>query len=88
MPAVKAAIYLLCLLASAGCAGLLIRSYAQGRGRLQLWSALCFGFLALDNLLVVLDLVILPSVDLLLLRQLTTLAAVAVLLFGFVLEAG
>ena len=82
----QALIYLLCLAASVGCAWLLARSYVRSRTRLLLWSAACFLFIALNNLLVVIDLLVLPGVDLVPLRRLASLAAVAVLLFGFVWE--
>jgi hypothetical protein len=85
-PQVQAFIYLLCFATSLGCAGLLARSYARSRARLLLWTALCFSFLALNNLLVVFDLLILPGVDLRLWRQFAALLAVSVLLFGFVWE--
>lgn len=78
-------VYLLCFATSSGCAFLLARSWASGRSRLLLWSALCFSLLALNNLLVVIDLVVLPTaVTLQLPRVATSLAAVAVLLFGFI----
>jgi hypothetical protein len=86
MSGAKAAIYLLCLAASAGCAVLLVRSYLQTAARLLLWSAMCFVLLALNNFLVVLDLLVIEDVDLLLLRRLTSVAAVCVLLFGFIWE--
>jgi predicted membrane-bound spermidine synthase len=82
-----AAVYGLCLLASAVCAMLLIRSWVRTRQKLLLWSAICFSLLAVNNLMVVLDMVILPDLDLSPARQLTSLAAVAVLLYGFVWEA-
>jgi hypothetical protein len=80
------AVYILCFLTSAACAWLLGRSYAVNRTRLLLWSSICFVFLALNNLALVLDLVVWPSpeVDLRLPRLLLALAAVASLLFGFV----
>ncbi len=87
MLSLQAIIYSLCLLTSAGCALLLVRSYGQSRAKLLLWSALCFVLLALNNLLVVIDLLLLPSVDLIPLRNLTSLAAVSTLLFGFIWEA-
>jgi Family of unknown function (DUF5985) len=83
---VAALIYLLCLLASAGCAWLLLRSYMQNRTRLLLWSAICFVLIAVNNLFVVIDLLVLPSIDLVPMRRLASLAAVAVLLFGFIWE--
>lgn len=83
----QAIVYTLCLLTSVFCALLLVRSYAATRTRLLLWSALCFSLLALNNLLVVVDLLILPTaVDLLPFRHLAALAAVSVLLFGFIWE--
>jgi hypothetical protein len=86
MATAKATIYILCLLASAGCAFLLIRSYLRNGTRLLLWSAGCFVLIALNNLLVATDILLLPTVDLLPLRRIASLAAVSLLLFGFVWE--
>ncbi len=77
-------VYLLCFLTSSACAGLLGRSYRRSGARLLLWSSLCFLFLAGNNLLLVIDLVVLPNVDLRLPRLLLALAAVSILLFGFI----
>ena len=79
-------IYLLCLAASVGCAWLLLRSYARNRTRLLLYSAICFVLIAFNNLFVVIDILLLPSIDLVPLRRLASLTAVAVLLFGFIWE--
>ena len=78
-----ATVYLLCLITSIGCALLLAHAWRRTRASLLLWSAACFGFLALNNLLVFLDMVVTP-VDLTLARSLAALAAVCVLLFGFI----
>lgn len=78
------AVYLLCFLASAACAWLLARNYRRTGTRLLLWSALCFLLLAGNNLVVMLDIVFFPTVDLRLLRYAFSLAAVGVLLFGFI----
>ncbi len=89
MPATLAsAVYLLCFLASALCAALLIRQLRRSASPVLYWSAACFVFLALSNLLVVLDKVILgPEVSLRTGRLVLTLMAVSVLLFGFIWEA-
>ena len=79
-------VYLLCFAASAVCAGLLLRQYRQVPSPVLLWSAACFVLLAVSNLLVVIDRVVLPEVDLKLARLGMTLAAVCVLLFGFIWE--
>jgi hypothetical protein len=78
------AVYLLCVATSALCALLLGRSYLRTGSRLLMWSALCFVFLAANSLVVVVDLAILPSVDLRLLRHLLSLAAGSLLLIGFI----
>ena len=79
-------VYVLCLLTSAVCAWMLGSSYRRTRMPLLLWSAVCFGFLAANNLVVVLDLVVWPDVDLKLPRLLLSLAAVSSLIWGFVWE--
>jgi len=77
-------VYLLCVLTSALCAILLGRSYLRTRMRLLLWSSLCFVLLAANNLVVVIDLAILPAVDLRALRHALSLGAVLLLLIGFI----
>lgn len=78
-------VYLLCFVTSAICATLLGRAYRRSAARVLLWSAICFGFLAANNLVLVIDLVLLPeAVTLTLPRHLLSLAAVSTLIFGFV----
>ena len=81
-----AIVYLLCFISSALCGYLLVIGYMRGRERLLLWSAACFCLLALNNLLVFLDLIVLPNIDLSLPRSLTALAAIGVLIYGFIWE--
>jgi len=80
------AVYGLCLLTSGLCAALLFRSYGRSRQPLLLWSALCFSLLAINNLLVVFDMVVFSATDFSVPRQLTALAAVGVLIYGFIWE--
>jgi hypothetical protein len=80
-------IYALCALTSLGCLVLLWRSYAATRSRLLFWSALCFLFLATNNVLLVLDKVVFPvEVDLTYWRLGAALAAVLLLLYGLIWE--
>ena len=81
-----ALLYCLCLLASVACAWLLLRAFRRTRAPLLLWSAACFGLLALNNLFVVADMLVFTGTDLTYLRQLSAFAAVAVLLYGFIWE--
>ncbi len=77
-------IYALCALTSLACAWLLARGYRQSHARLLAWSSGCFGLLALNNSLLFLDLVVVPSVDLSLLRHTVALGAVLLLLVGLI----
>jgi hypothetical protein len=81
-------IYVLCLLAAALCTVLLLRGYRRSGTRLLLWSGLCFGFLSLNSLVVLADILIFPARDLQLLRHGASLVAVGTLLFGLVWEEG
>ena len=80
------AVYLLCALTSVFCAGLLWRSYRRQRTRLLMWSTACFVGLALNNILLFIDLVLVPDVDFMLLRSGVALAGVALLVIGLTWE--
>jgi len=84
-----AIVYVLCFLTSAACAWLLGRSYHRSGVRLLMWSSISFAFLAANNLVLVLDLVVWPQpdVDLRLPRLLLALAAVISLIWGFIWDA-
>lgn len=56
-------IYICCALVSIACAVLLTRSYRRSRGRVLLWVALAFGFLALNNIFVCVDLILFPDLE-------------------------
>jgi uncharacterized protein DUF5985 len=81
------AVYILCAVTCAACAVLLFRGYSHSRARLLLWSALCFTGLTANNIVVFLDLVIFPSADLLVLRQVINLASMCLLLYGLIWES-
>ena len=79
-------VYLLCAVASLFCAILLFRSYREARTRLLMWSTLCFVGLALNNILLFVDRVLVPDVDMALIRSAVGLGAVLLLLFGLLAE--
>jgi len=80
-------VYILCALTSTICAVLLIQGFLRTRSRLLLWSSLCFGGLVVSNLLLVLDRIFLPEVDLYALRLATALVALSLLVYGLVWES-
>lgn len=80
-------VYLLCMVTSVVCAGLLIRSYRRTRSRLLLWSTMCFVGLAVNNALLVLDLVVHTSVDLSSMRAAAALVGISVMVVGLIWES-
>ena len=81
------AVYLLCALTSMLCAVLLARSYRRQKSRLLMWSTLCFAGLAVNNVLLFVDLVLTAKdVDLSFVRSGTALVSVMLLLIGLVWE--
>ena len=80
------AVYTLCALTSFLCAVLLVQSWRRTRARILLWSSLCFVGLAANNLLLLIDLVFAPDVDLARMRAVTATGALAVLVLGLIWE--
>lgn len=76
-------VYILCALAGLACAGLLVRAYVRAPSRLLLGSAACFIALAANSILVVVDLFVVPQLDLRSLRL--GVAAVGLFLMLWVL---
>ena len=77
-------IYILCALTSIICVVLLLRHYRLSHGRLLIWSTLCFACLAITNVLLYLDLVVLPAIDLSAVRSGVTLVGMLLLLYGLI----
>ena len=80
-------IYGLCAIAAAVCAYLLLQAYRRGGYRLLLWSGLCFVGLTANNLALVFDKLVVPEMDLSILRTAIALAAMTVLLYGLIWDA-
>lgn len=83
MPAL---VYTLCFATSSICAALLMRAYLRTRTRLLLWSAVAFVCLAINNFFVLGDMILFPDINLLAFRYAAALAAVCVLIYGFIWE--
>lgn len=79
-------VYLLCAATALACMVLLWRAYRRSQARLLFWSAVCFAFLAVNNVLIVVDLMVLPEVNLFALRNLSALAGISALLYGLIWE--
>jgi hypothetical protein len=80
-------VYALCALTSLGCAALLLRGYRGNRLKLLLWSGLCFVALGVENIFLFVDNIVLPAVDLAILRNGIGMLGPALLLFALISEA-
>ena len=84
------AVYILCAITSILCAVLLLRGYRASRARLLFWASLCFVFLAINNVILYIDLVIIPAsspIDLFWYRNTAAVIGMLVLVFGLVWES-
>ena len=80
-------VYTLCALTSIACAWMLLRAYRTTRVRLLFWSGLCFVGLALNNILLFIDVKVVPETDLSVARTIPALIGVLLLLYGLIREA-
>lgn len=80
-------IYVLCAFTSIACAFLLLRGFARTRVRTLLWSSFCFVGLALNNLLLLADIWLVPDVSLAAPRGFAALLGLTALVFGLVWES-
>jgi phosphatidylserine synthase len=81
-----ALIYSLCALTCLAAFALLLRGWRRTGHRMLFWSALCFAGLSINNLLLVVDKLLLPHLDLTTWRLVAALMAVLLLLFGLIWE--
>ena len=88
MDTFKAVLFLIVLLTSLACTVLLFRAYLDSRLRILLWSALCFVALTVSNLLLFIDLVVLPeTIDLRIYRHAASLVGMLFLIYGFIRQS-
>ena len=79
-------IYALCAVTSLSAAVLLLRHYSTRRTPLLLWSCISFFGLAVNNVLLLVDLAMLPDLDLALARTLVGASAMVTLVYGLIRE--
>jgi hypothetical protein len=79
-------VYILCTLTSGACAIFLARAYLRSRARMLFWSALCFLGLCLNNLMLFIDVVLLPHVDLSVWRLVPALLGMLAMCYGLIME--
>ncbi len=81
-------VYTLCALTSFVCFVLLLYHYRRQRGRLLFCGSVAFLCFALANVVLVVDLIVIPQVDLMFWRNLLNLLGVFILLFALIGSMG
>lgn len=79
-------VYLLCALTSAFCAVLLFRHSRRARVGLLVWGGAAFTCFAVANILLFLDLVVIPTIDLASIRNGITLIGIGMFVYGLIWE--
>lgn len=79
-------VYALCAVTSLVCFTLLVRSYVYNKMKLILWSAICFFFLAIQNIILFIDLSMVSQIDLILWRTFAGFVGCTSLLFALIWE--
>lgn len=80
-------VYELCAATAILCAALLYKGYRAQGTRLLAWASVGFAGLALNNILLFVDLIVLPDVDLFALRAVANIAGMGALLYGLIRES-
>ena len=79
-------VYFLCAATSLVCVILLFRAYKSSGVRLLFWSTVCFAGFTVTNVLLFMDLIIVPEINLIFWRSTAALIGAAALLFGLIWE--
>jgi len=79
-------VYILCAVTALACAVLLLRGYLRTKARLLFWAGLCFALLSINNIMVFVDVVSMPELDLSVWRTAPAMLAVILLIYGLIWE--
>ena len=79
-------VYSMCAVTAAVTATMLLRAWRPGGTAMLFWSGLCFVGLTVSNVVVLVDLLLVPQYDLRWLRNSAGLLSVSLLIYGLLLE--
>lgn len=82
----EGAVYILCAMTALACAVLLLRGYRNSGTPLLLWCGVFFLAMALENVILFVDLIIVPTIDLSDFRRSVALIGVILLLYGLIFK--
>lgn len=79
-------VYLLCALLSFGCSILLLKGHSKNKYPLLFWSGVGFAGFALNNILLFIDVIVVPNVDLSVIRTIPALIGMILLIYGLIID--
>lgn len=82
----ESTVYVVCAGTALVCTLLLLRSYRQTGFRLLLWTSICFLMFTINNIVLFIDVVLVPDMDLAWFQSLSALLGGIVLLYGLIWE--
>jgi hypothetical protein len=77
-------IYGLCAFTALLCSGMLLRAYFANKYKLLLWGGLCFVGLTINNIILIIDKLIIESIDFTTWRLVSALISMLILLYGLI----
>lgn len=80
-------VYILCAITSLSCALLLLSGYRKNKFRLLLWSSVGFFGFAINNILLFVDIIMIPQTDLSILRTMPALIGMMIMVYGLVSDS-
>ena len=80
-------VYILCAILSLSCALLLLSGYRKNKFRLLLWSSVGFFGFALNNVLLFVDIMMIPHTDLSVFRTVPALIGMMIMVYGLVADS-
>lgn len=80
-------VYILCAILSLACALMLLSGYRKNKFRLLLWSSIGFFGFALNNALLFADIVMIPNMDLSIIRTVPALLGMIIMVYGLVSDS-
>jgi len=79
-------VYLLCAITSISCSYLLYRGFKNTKLKLLFWTSLGFFGFALNNILLFVDLLIVPQYDLSVIRTVPAFVGMLIFVYGLIME--
>jgi hypothetical protein len=80
-------IYGLCAFTAFLCSGMLLRGYFANKYKMLLWGGLCFAGMTINNIILIIDKIYVPEMDLTNWRLVSAMISMLILLYGLIWDS-